>query len=47
MGRFDKHTSVVNVRRGRGGEGGSADVEGAAELKLMKERSRLLLDVWS
>ncbi|KZP01354.1 NADPH-dependent cytochrome P450 oxidoreductase [Calocera viscosa TUFC12733] len=29
------------------GKGGSAEVEGAAELKLLKERSRLLLDVWS
>lgn len=28
-------------------KGGSAEVEGAAELKLMKERSRLMLDVWS
>ena len=28
-------------------KGGSAEVEGAAELKLLKERSRLLLDVWS
>ncbi|KAK7464708.1 hypothetical protein VKT23_005914 [Stygiomarasmius scandens] len=29
------------------GKGGSAEVEGAAEIKLLKERSRLLLDVWS
>ncbi|EJU03228.1 cytochrome P450 oxidoreductase, partial [Dacryopinax primogenitus] len=29
------------------GKGGTAEVEGAAELKLLKERSRLLLDVWS
>jgi NADPH-ferrihemoprotein reductase len=28
-------------------KGGSADVEGAAEMKLLKERSRLMLDVWS
>jgi NADPH-ferrihemoprotein reductase len=28
-------------------KGGSAEVEGAAELKLLKERNRLLLDVWS
>ncbi|KAI0072027.1 cytochrome P450 oxidoreductase [Panus rudis PR-1116 ss-1] len=28
-------------------KGGSAEVEGAAELKMLKERSRLLLDVWS
>ncbi|KIL67916.1 hypothetical protein M378DRAFT_177150 [Amanita muscaria Koide BX008] len=28
-------------------KGGSAEVEGAAEVKLLKERSRLLLDVWS
>jgi NADPH-ferrihemoprotein reductase len=28
-------------------KGGSKDVEGAAEMKLLKERSRLLLDVWS
>ncbi|THV04462.1 putative cytochrome P450 oxidoreductase [Dendrothele bispora CBS 962.96] len=28
-------------------KGGSAEVEGTAELKLLKERSRLLLDVWS
>ena len=28
-------------------KGGSAEVEGAAELKLLKERSRMLLDVWS
>lgn len=28
-------------------KGGSAEVEGAAEVKLMKERSRLMLDVWS
>lgn len=28
-------------------KGGSGEVEGAAELKLLKERSRLLLDVWS
>ncbi|KAH7885100.1 hypothetical protein F5I97DRAFT_1331048 [Phlebopus sp. FC_14] len=28
-------------------KGGSAEVEGAAEMKLLKERSRLLLDVWS
>lgn len=28
-------------------KGGSADLEGAAEIKLLKERSRLLLDVWS
>ncbi|KAH8104496.1 cytochrome P450 oxidoreductase [Cristinia sonorae] len=28
-------------------KGGSAEVEGAAELKILKERSRLLLDVWS
>ncbi|KIY45569.1 hypothetical protein FISHEDRAFT_49135 [Fistulina hepatica ATCC 64428] len=27
--------------------GGTAEVEGAAEMKLLKERSRLLLDVWS
>jgi NADPH-ferrihemoprotein reductase len=28
-------------------KGGSAEVEGAAEMKLLKERSRLMLDVWS
>ncbi|KAF9534516.1 hypothetical protein CPB83DRAFT_756475 [Crepidotus variabilis] len=28
-------------------KGGSGAVEGAAELKLLKERSRLMLDVWS
>lgn len=28
-------------------KGGSAQVEGAKELKLLKERQRLLLDVWS
>ncbi|KAJ7644315.1 putative cytochrome P450 oxidoreductase [Roridomyces roridus] len=28
-------------------KGGSAAVEGAAEVKLLKERSRLMLDVWS
>ena len=28
-------------------KGGSADVEGAAEMKLLKDRSRLMLDVWS
>ncbi|KDQ25324.1 hypothetical protein PLEOSDRAFT_1057641 [Pleurotus ostreatus PC15] len=28
-------------------KGGSADVEGNAEVKLLKERSRLMLDVWS
>ncbi|KAN0139896.1 hypothetical protein V8E53_002558 [Lactarius tabidus] len=28
-------------------KGGSAEVEGAAELKLLKERSRCMLDVWS
>lgn len=28
-------------------KGGSGEVEGAAELKLLKERNRLLLDVWS
>ncbi|KAJ3516597.1 hypothetical protein NLJ89_g1026 [Agrocybe chaxingu] len=28
-------------------KGGSAAVEGAAEIKLLKERSRLMLDVWS
>ena len=28
-------------------KGGSAEVEGAAELKLLKDRSRLMLDVWS
>lgn len=28
-------------------KGGSGEVEGAAELKLLKERSRLMLDVWS
>lgn len=28
-------------------KGGSAEVEGAAEMKILKERSRLLLDVWS
>lgn len=28
-------------------KGGSAEVEGVAELKLLKERSRLMLDVWS
>ena len=26
---------------------GSSEVEGAAEMKLLKERSRLMLDVWS
>lgn len=26
---------------------GSASIEGAAEVKLLKERSRLMLDVWS
>jgi NADPH-ferrihemoprotein reductase len=28
-------------------KGGSAEVEGVAEVKMLKERSRLLLDVWS
>jgi NADPH-ferrihemoprotein reductase len=28
-------------------KGGSAEVEGAAEIKLLKERSRFMLDVWS
>lgn len=28
-------------------KGGSVEVEGVAELKLLKERSRLMLDVWS
>jgi len=28
-------------------KGGSAEVEGVAEVKLLKERSRLMLDVWS
>ncbi|KAI0667595.1 cytochrome P450 oxidoreductase [Trametes maxima] len=28
-------------------KGGSAEIEGAAELKLLKERSRFLTDVWS
>ncbi|KAF9463014.1 putative cytochrome P450 oxidoreductase [Collybia nuda] len=28
-------------------KGGSAEVEGHAEVKLLKERSRLMLDVWS
>ncbi|EJC97971.1 uncharacterized protein FOMMEDRAFT_24023 [Fomitiporia mediterranea MF3/22] len=28
-------------------KGGSAEKEGAAELKLLKDRSRLMLDVWS
>ncbi|SJL07695.1 probable NADPH--cytochrome P450 reductase [Armillaria ostoyae] len=28
-------------------KGGSAEVEGTAEVKMLKERSRLLLDVWS
>lgn len=28
-------------------KGGSAEVEGVAEMKLLKERSRLMLDVWS
>ena len=28
-------------------KGGIAEVEGAAEIKLLKERSRMLLDVWS
>jgi NADPH-ferrihemoprotein reductase len=28
-------------------KGGSAEKEGAAEVKLLKERSRLMLDVWS
>ncbi|KAG9315571.1 hypothetical protein JVU11DRAFT_3207 [Chiua virens] len=28
-------------------KGGSAEVEGAAEIKMLKERSRMLLDVWS
>jgi NADPH-ferrihemoprotein reductase len=28
-------------------KGGSAEVEGAAELKLLKEQSRCMLDVWS
>jgi NADPH-ferrihemoprotein reductase len=28
-------------------KGGTAAVEGAAEIKILKERSRLLLDVWS
>ncbi|KAH9980241.1 hypothetical protein BGW80DRAFT_1274264 [Lactifluus volemus] len=28
-------------------KGGSMEVEGAAEVKLLKERSRLMLDVWS
>ncbi|KAJ7288576.1 putative cytochrome P450 oxidoreductase [Mycena rebaudengoi] len=31
----------------REAKGGSAEVEGAAEVKLLKERSRLMLDVWS
>ena len=28
-------------------KGGSAEKEGTAELKLLKERSRMMLDVWS
>ena len=28
-------------------KGGSAEVEGVAEVKLLKERSRLMMDVWS
>ena len=28
-------------------KGGSAEKEGATELKLLKERSRYLTDVWS
>ncbi|KAI5118870.1 hypothetical protein M0805_005312 [Coniferiporia weirii] len=28
-------------------QGGTAEVEGAAEMKLLKDRSRLMLDVWS
>ena len=28
-------------------KGGSAEVEGVAEIKILKERSRLMLDVWS
>ena len=28
-------------------KGGTAEVEGAAEMKLLKDRSRLMLDVWS
>ena len=28
-------------------KGGSMEVEGVAEMKLLKERSRLMLDVWS
>jgi NADPH-ferrihemoprotein reductase len=28
-------------------KGGTAEVEGVAEMKLLKERSRLMLDVWS
>jgi NADPH-ferrihemoprotein reductase len=28
-------------------KGGSTEVEGAAEIKILKERSRLMLDVWS
>jgi len=28
-------------------KGGSAEVEGTAEIKILKERSRLMLDVWS
>jgi NADPH-ferrihemoprotein reductase len=28
-------------------KGGSAEIEGAAEVKLLKERSRMMLDVWS
>ena len=28
-------------------KGGSAEVEGVLEVKLLKERSRMLLDVWS
>ena len=28
-------------------KGGSGEVEGAAEVKLLKERSRFLTDVWS
>lgn len=28
-------------------KGGSPEVEGIAELKALKEKSRILLDVWS
>jgi NADPH-ferrihemoprotein reductase len=28
-------------------KGGTAEVEGVAEMKLLKERSRLMVDVWS